>query len=612
MAPLIVLLVACSDTPAARRLAPSGATPDDSAAGDSDTLPPPPVDADGDGSPEGEDCDDADPTVSPDLPEVCDGRDQDCDGVADDGVPNDGAGCMDPGLPAASDVVHTIQVTARTGTSTYAPTDSPAKYCVSASQCWSSDVVDWDDYQSGALDVLTIEGVSIDRASIDRLQVKTSDGADQWSPEGFQLTLDGLPAACANGLTVKIGSESGESTSWSTGLTMACDTVWDDTLTSGPMLGAVDADGARIWYRTDATRAVHLRVASFEGELETAPVVHYGYPSVDHDLTEVVHVQGLSPATTYWYDLTIDGVRHGPWSFTTAPTPDEPARVRFGFGSCAKNDDEPIFGPVAEYDPDVFLFVGDNHYGDTPDRDSQRQFYRHAYGLELRRDTMYLSSTLSVWDDHDYAGNDEDGDAPDKEEALRVFSEYTANPAYGTPDIPGVFSTQRYGPIEFFLLDDRYYRGLDDSILGDEQEAWLYEQLAASTATFKFLVSGSQFTTQGTGDSWAEWPSAQQRLMTNIATIPGIVFLSGDIHHSELRLVPGVGYDVPELTSSPLARNSTGSCPSDSEILQCFTKDAFIGVDVDATLPDPALTVTIVDVNGTVQNTWTILRSELE
>ncbi|MCB9793467.1 MAG: hypothetical protein H6741_12160 [Alphaproteobacteria bacterium] len=45
-----------------------------------------PVDADGDGSPEGEDCDDADPDTHPGATELCDDLDQDCDGAVDEGL----------------------------------------------------------------------------------------------------------------------------------------------------------------------------------------------------------------------------------------------------------------------------------------------------------------------------------------------------------------------------------------------------------------------------------------------------------------------------------------------------------------------------------------------
>ena len=55
---------------------------DDSTAGDDDDSTP--SDFDGDGSPAGVDCDDADPNNYPGNTEVCDGQDNDCDGFADD------------------------------------------------------------------------------------------------------------------------------------------------------------------------------------------------------------------------------------------------------------------------------------------------------------------------------------------------------------------------------------------------------------------------------------------------------------------------------------------------------------------------------------------------
>ena len=73
----------------------------------------PAVDADGDGSPEGQDCDDTDPAVHPGAAELCNGFDDDCDGFVDDAdadladggtywpdADNDGYGDDDAGVHA--------------------------------------------------------------------------------------------------------------------------------------------------------------------------------------------------------------------------------------------------------------------------------------------------------------------------------------------------------------------------------------------------------------------------------------------------------------------------------------------------------------------------------
>ncbi len=66
------------------------------------------VDLDGDGSAGGVDCDDTDATIYPGAAEICDGIDQDCDGVADNGVSwttyadLDGDGYGDPGTAATA------------------------------------------------------------------------------------------------------------------------------------------------------------------------------------------------------------------------------------------------------------------------------------------------------------------------------------------------------------------------------------------------------------------------------------------------------------------------------------------------------------------------------
>jgi len=64
-------------------------------------------DDDGDGSPDTEDCKPLDDTVCPECPELCDGKDNDCDDLVDEGFCDDENPCTDQICDAAGECIHT-------------------------------------------------------------------------------------------------------------------------------------------------------------------------------------------------------------------------------------------------------------------------------------------------------------------------------------------------------------------------------------------------------------------------------------------------------------------------------------------------------------------------
>lgn len=367
-------------------------------------------------------------------------------------------------------------------------------------------------------------------------------------------------------------------------------------LRSGPMLGYADLTEATVWVQTSAPAEVRVRYRP-EGastRYRTSPVVLATDAS---DRTALVVLSDLEPGTRYAYEVLVNGaparLPGGGTSETFATQTlwqwrTDPPEFSVALGSCyytnePKMDrpgkpygsDPGIFRTIAGMKPDLMLWLGDNVYLRETDFGSVAAIKRR---YALAREEPALQPLLSTarhyatWDDHDFGPNDSLWINRFAVESLEIFKLYWANPSYGARGIPGVFGQFSWGDVDFFLLDDRFYRtperlpdSSDKAMLGRDQLRWLQHSLYYSRAPFKVVVNGSQvLNSHARDESFAHYATEQKELLDFIVKnrIRGVVFLSGDRHMTELlRLTPEGFYPLHDFTSSSLTAGLTTTPP---------------------------------------------------
>jgi alkaline phosphatase D len=395
-------------------------------------------------------------------------------------------------------------------------------------------------------------------------------------------------------------------------------------LTAGPMIGAVMPSEILFWTRVSDEFDVQIQYGT-DRQLVHAEMSKPVKAPENNNFVSVIKIAGLKPDTTYYYRVFIDGKPASylgylpPLPVKTAPADGKATQFRVAFGSCPRFQEDPlqpIWPGITMWNPDLFLWLGDNIYGDSLKPRIFADFYYRQRNTLLMQPLIRSVPQLAIWDDHDFGANDQDKTWPIKEQTLALFKQYWANPAYGLPNTPGVFFQYTYGGVDFFFLDGRYHRdpNLDPDVpgktqLGHAQLAWLKEGLSRSKAPFKILVSGGGWSTERGpgGDSWAAFLHERNHLFDFIGKndISGVVLLSGDVHFGELNCTPWSkrgGYDFYELVSSPLAQvtsNQYLAWQPEMRIRPAYMRTSNCGIiDFDLTGSDPELTFQLINVHG--------------
>lgn len=314
-----------------------------------------------------------------------------------------------------------------------------------------------------------------------------------------------------------------------------------------------------------------------------------------------------------------------------AQTGDAPL-TRIGFGSCVHQDKpQPVWDAVHAAKPEVFLLLGDNIYGDSPDMAVLKRKYAQAKAVPGYKRLFDTCKVLGTWDDHDYGDNDAGADWGPKQEAKELFCEFFNLPAdHPVRSREGVYHSATFGPagkrVQVILLDGRYFRSAtkrgprrpdgitpyvpntdaDATVLGAAQWTWLEEQLR-QPAEVRLLCSGTQVVSEEHPfESWANFPREREKLVQLIRDTKanGVVVLSGDRHLGELSvLTESTPYPLFDLTASGLNQANKGwRAPERNRhrVAGMPAGDHFGMVTIDWSGDDPRVALSLRDEDGEV------------
>ena len=369
-----------------------------------------------------------------------------------------------------------------------------------------------------------------------------------------------------------------------------------------------------------------------------------------------VPLEGLAPATRHRYRVAQDG-QHVEGEFTTAPPPDEPARVTFlwsgdlgGGGIHCRPVDGGyrIFHAMAHQPADFFLFVGDTVYADAPCnrpgtvpganfRATTLAEYRarHRYNREDPAFQAFLRRmpVFATWDDHEVRNSFAGSTEPRMPIGRQAFLDYWPVAAGGDPH--RLYRSVRWGRLlEVFILDTRQYRsdnslpdGPGKTMLGLAQRRWLLDAVPASTATWKAVVSSVPLAIPtGQPDRRDSWTNANILGLapehgTGFVTerdailrhfhrrdVRNLIFVAADVHHAEvIRHQPYAGWSFHEFIAGPLSAGPGRPRPLD---VRLWPRSLFAQGGVrnfgEVTIEPAQLAVRALDEDGSVLFTHTI------
>ena len=256
---------------------------------------------------------------------------------------------------------------------------------------------------------------------------------------------------------------------------------------------------------------------------------------------------------------------------------------KIAFGSCSHQDkNQNILYKVIDQNPDLFIYLGDNIYGDTRNMDVLKEKYNRLGSKPEFIALKNSTKVLATWDDHDFGENDAGRYYPFKKESKKVFLDFWNEPAKSKRrKHEGIYTSYMFGEknkkVQVILLDTRTFRdnlikntggrgfknsyiphiNNDSTLLGEKQWKWIKAQLKKN-AKVRIIASSIQFSHEYNGyESWTNFPHERKKMLNTIhnTKAEGVIFITGDVHWGEIsKLKTGGLYPIYDVTSSGLTQ----------------------------------------------------------
>ncbi len=410
-------------------------------------------------------------------------------------------------------------------------------------------------------------------------------------------------------------------------------TVSAQYVTHGPVFGAVTFNSCKAYVRTKQCGKVRMELStqqSLDNSFSFA-----GVTDSARDKSVMLLLTLLQPDTRYYYRILFEG-----WedtvkgSFRTFPAEGALGDYSFVTGSCQETENMKVFDAMPKNDPYFLMHTGDYTYPDymisrsyADTQDGIDSSYRRRYNEKVMKGMLRSVPIDYVFDDDDYVGagagryctNDfkawrkggkiyysmpADTFPPHwRSNVIKGYADYF--PHYELPDTTeGIFHSFKFGNAEIFVIDrnsDKDYPDGDafkyDSIknrwrfdpdssltlFGKKQMEWLKKSLLASTADWKFIVSGVPLNgaceklihagvkiqqlhwkdwkgfqlALGFSRYWAGYPVERNDFMEFVKqhNLKNILVISGDTHHCVMD--DGANAGFPEMNASGLSVSTT-------------------------------------------------------